>query len=47
MLPALKHIFNFDYSRYSCSGFFSCITKPLTTQDALTMKFLFFFLFSL
>ena len=27
--------------------FFSCITKPLATQDALTMKFLSFFLFSL
>ena len=43
MPPTLNHIFNFDHSRYSCSGFFACITKPLTTQDALTMKFLSFF----
>ena len=47
MPPALNHTFNFDHSRYSCSGFFPCITKPLTTQDALTMKFLSFFPFSL
>ena len=32
-----------SHSRYCCSGFFSCITKPLTTQDSLTMKFHFFF----